>query len=153
VTDVGSNEGDGFTPGVDALGGVSRSPGSTYRNLGFSMSLYARRRLTGSRYIAFDCGRIFHGAKGADRATVLLRLHRVSVWGSNYGLLKSRSYGKPRSSPSTTFSSRFKEYLASEKHRPISQFWPRRISSRAVESLLPISRPTLFSLHASRLQS
>jgi len=46
VTDVGSNEGDGFTSGVDAFGGVSRSPGSTYRNLGFSMSLHVRRRLT-----------------------------------------------------------------------------------------------------------
>ena len=59
MTDVGSNEGDAFTSGVDALGGVSRSPGSTYRNLGFSMSLHVRRRLTGSRCIAFDCGRIF----------------------------------------------------------------------------------------------
>jgi len=53
-------------------------------------------------------GKNFHGAKGADRATVLLRHHRVSVWGSNYGLLKSRSYGKPRSSPFPTFSSRSK---------------------------------------------
>ncbi len=33
MTDVGSNKGDGFTSGVDALGGDSRSPGSTYRNL------------------------------------------------------------------------------------------------------------------------